>query len=341
MKKLISTCLVLVLLTCTLFAIPRNNNAAATVNLIRNEVITYAELADQMAAQGATDGQASQVLDIMINDEVFLQGAERDGITVSDTQVDALYNQQKANMEQQAGQGLTDAQFEQVVVQSYGTVDAFREMLKNQYIMQTYLLQEKGDELNSRDYAPTQSQVETFYRRNTTNFTQAENVMFAQVYMAKTGDADVDAQKLATMQNVSSRIKAGSLTFEAAVNQYTEDTESKSNGGVMGWLSSDNSVVRNAWGDEFVDSVLALPIGQVSDVIESNVGYHIVRNSVHNDARILGIDDRIQPDQAYTVRDYITDMLTQYNMQAAMADALNSMVDELRSEARIRVLYTE
>lgn len=340
MKKKISIVLVMVLAAVSLFAVPNNRNAAATVNLIRNTVITNADLNSQMQMLGASEEQALDVLDIMINDEVFLQGAERDGVTVTDAQVDALYAQQKNAYEQQAGAAMTDEQFEQIVNQAYGSVDAYKETIRNQYILQTYLMQEKGDELNNGNYAPAASDVETFYKRNATSFTQAENVKFAQIYMAKTGDADQDAQKLATMQRVASDIKSGKLTFEAAVNQYTEDEESKADGGVMGWLSSDNNVVRQLWGDDFVDTVLSLPLGATSDVIESLTGYHIVKVTVHNDARLLGIDDRIQPDVAYTVRDYISEYLAQVNMQNAMNQALNDMVETLRSEARIRVIYS-
>ena len=261
MKKKISIVLVMVLAAVSLFAVPNNRNAAATVNLIRNTVITNADLNSQMQMLGASEEQALDVLDIMINDEVFLQGAERDGVTVTDAQVDALYAQQKNAYEQQAGATMTDEQFEQIVNQAYGSVDAYKETIKNQYILQTYLMQEKGEELNNGNYAPAASDVETFYKRNATSFTQAENVKFAQIYMAKTGEADQDAQKLATMQRVASDIKSGKLTFEAAVNQYTEDEESKADGGVMGWLSSDNNVVRQLWGDDFVDTVLSLPLG--------------------------------------------------------------------------------
>lgn len=339
MRKFAATLLVMATLVASVFAVPNNNNAAATVNLIRNTVITNADLASQMQTLGATEDQALQVLNIMINDEVFLQGAERAGITVNDTQRDALYSQQKRAYEQQVGQSLTDQQFEQIVNQSYGSVDAYKEALGNQYILQTYLMQERGDQLQSGNYAPTTQEVENFYRRNATGFTQAENVRFSQIYMQKTGDSAADAEKLATMTQVASDIQNGVITFEAAVNQYTEDEASKAEGGLMGWLASDNTVVRQTWGDAFVDTVLSLPLGATSDVIESNTGYHIVRVSVHNDARLLGIDDRIQPDVDYTVRDYITEYLTNANMQTAMNEQLNSMVESLRSEARIRVLY--
>ena len=47
MKKKISIVLVMVLAAVSLFAVPNNRNAAATVNLIRNTVITNADLNSQ------------------------------------------------------------------------------------------------------------------------------------------------------------------------------------------------------------------------------------------------------------------------------------------------------
>lgn len=58
----------------------------ATVNLIRNEVITRTELDNELQNykdQGYQDVTESDVLEALINEKVFLQGAERDGFIVS------------------------------------------------------------------------------------------------------------------------------------------------------------------------------------------------------------------------------------------------------------------
>ena len=83
---------------------------------------------------------------------------------------------------------------------------------------------------------------------------------------------------------------------------------------------------------------LSLEIG-VPTYLESNTGYHIVKVISHNDARMLTLDDRIDPTQNYTVRDYITEGLAYQNYQAALTEALNDLIAELRSEASIRILY--
>ena len=128
------------------------SSPAATVNLIRNQMISMSELDDEynryvaMGAQGVTKADA---LDTLINNEVFLQGAERDGITVTDRQVDQLYAQAKANAAAQAGRTVSDAEFEAEVNRQFGSVDAYKQALKEQYIVNQYVMLKKGAELQN------------------------------------------------------------------------------------------------------------------------------------------------------------------------------------------------
>ncbi len=193
--------------------------------------------------------------------------------------------------------------------------------------------------MNSVFYTPSDDDMKNFYRRNQTFFVMAENVKFSQIFMEKTGDAELDDYNLVVMNAVSDDIKSGKITFEAAVNQYTEDEDAKLVGGETGWLAANNTSAAEVFGQDFVDSVIESPVGGISDVIESGVGYHIVKVTVHNDAKLLGINDRIQPDQSLTVYQYIQSGLAQQNMQIAMNEALNDLLEDLRSEARIRILY--
>lgn len=337
LNKFILTILVLVLIGNTAFAAVINQ-PAATVNLIRNKVITYQDLNDAIASQQADSSSALQILDVLINNEVFLQGAERDGVKVTDSQLNQLVAQQKTYIEQQAGQTFTQDEFNNQVIAAYGSLDNYKQVIKEQYILQTYLVQEKGAELENIP-VPTDAEINTFFRKNKTQFAQAENVKLAHVYLEKTGDASKDAAKKAQLETVYNDIKSGKITFEAAVTKYSEDNDSKSVGGEIGWLTTDNTVAYEGWGDTFCDAVIELPVGQVSTVLESKTGYHIVRNSVHNDAKLLALTDRISPESTATVYDYIKSGLYSQNQQTKMAELLNVMVADLRSQAKIRILY--
>ena len=91
-------------------------------------------------------------------------------------------------------------------------------------------------------------------------------------------------------------------------------------------------------GDNFVDKVFALEAGEVSGVIESTQGYHIVKVSVHNPTKLLGIDDQITPTDTTTVRQYLTDYLTNQNANELFQQAYISVINDLKGEAQIKYL---
>ena len=99
----------------------------------------------------------------------------------------------------------------------------------------------------------------------------------------------------------------------------------------------DNETARAGLGDAFVDTVVMMRAGEVSGLLESNMGYHIVKVSVHNDGKILSLNDRISPEDTLTLKEYIRQILTQQEANNIMTEALNEMISELRNEARVRI----
>ena len=79
--------------------------------------------------------------------------------------------------------------------------------------------------------------------------------------------------------------------------------------------------------------------GDVSGVLESNTGYHIVKVAVHTPGKLLSINDPVSPQDQTTVHDYIYQILLTRNSQIAASQALESLLAELRGEARINILY--
>ncbi len=312
---------------------------AATVNLIRNEIITYDMLDNEVKKFGAPEDKKLDVLNMMINDRVFLQGAEREGVTVSAQQREELYRNYKANYEKTTGTTLSAEQYEQMAIQAMGSVEDFKDALKNQYILENYVDKVKGNEIRNKRLVPTEDEVNSYYRRNRSNFYQDENVKLAHIYIPKVGNEKTDSSNKALMNKVAADIQAGRITFEKAVTQYSKDEDSVNLGGEIGWLTMANEPALKALGEDFFDKVFSLDIGTVSPMIESGLGYHIVRVSVHNEGKILELDDRLSPEESVTVREYIIDGLTNQMYQAEYNKAVNELVDTLRSEARVRILY--
>jgi hypothetical protein len=91
-----------------------------------------------------------------------------------------------------------------------------------------------------------------------------------------------------------------------------------------------NAQTEAAVGTIFINTAFSLPQGQISPVIEGTQGFQIIKITENYEAKLLALTDIVQPGSRVTVRDYITEGLTQQNQQAVLAQAYQEIVDELR-----------
>jgi len=278
----------------------------------------------------------------MINAELFSQGAEKEGFVLTDDQVDSLVNASKQNVESQLGNSITDEQFKQIIVQQTGlSMEDFRQYLSEQYIRQQYVSSKKPEMLKNLP-APTTKEIESFYKQNIKQFFNPESIKLSHIFIPLKDDDDAanNASK-AKMEDIYSQIISGKLTFEKAVTLYSEDKDSSNKGGEIGWLAIDSTADRQTMGDEFFDKAFDLDAGEISEVVTSNYGYHIIKVTVHNQPKILELNDKISPDQSTTVKAYITSYLSNQKLEAAFVSAYNSLIVDLKNEASIKILYKE
>ena len=337
-----TTALFLALVVALVFAFPAFSAISTPlvrINLIRTTVITQQQLDEKLAKYKEAYGDAidsNTVLEAMISDELLAQAMERDGYVLSEDAKNELLKAQKASIEQQYGIQLTDEQFAEVIQSNYGiSLDEFKNYIADQYSVQNYVLTAKKDMFTEENVMPTNTEIEDFYKKNKSTFISPENVKLAHVFFEFGDDKNAALNKA---NDVSLQIKTGKITFEKAVAQYSEDKNSVEKAGDIGWLAINDADNQQVMGQNFFDKVFALDTGEVSGVIESNAGYHIVKVSVHNDTKILGIDDKTSPTSDTTVRDYITNGLYEQKMNAVFQQAYLSLISDLKNAASIRYL---
>ena len=122
------------------------------------------------------------------------------------------------------------------------------------------------------------------------------------------------------------------------VLEFSQDESSKFLGGDIGWFAIDDSVSRQIFNDTFLDAVFMLETGDVSKVLESKTGYHIVKILDHTYPKLLSLEDPLSPDNTMTVRQYISQTLYVEKQQEVFSAAVSDLVKELRSEAEITIL---
>jgi len=85
-------------------------------------------------------------------------------------------------------------------------------------------------------------------------------------------DPNNEAASRATADSVRSLVAEGKMAFEDAARAYSIDGGSASQGGRMGWITSYTRLPQ-----AFTDMAYSTPVGEISDVVNSGYGLHIIR----------------------------------------------------------------
>jgi len=83
-------------------------------------------------------------------------------------------------------------------------------------------------------------------------------------------DETVNADAKKTADEVLTAVQKGEITFEDLAKQYSQDASAAS-GGDLGYFSRGQMV------QEFEDAAFALEVGQVSGLVKTQFGYHIIK----------------------------------------------------------------
>lgn len=78
-----------------------------------------------------------------------------------------------------------------------------------------------------------------------------------------------DAETLALAQEIQARILAGE-DFATLAAEYSDDQSNAQNGGDLGWFGKGAMVAA------FEEAAFALPVGEVSDPVKTDFGYHLI-----------------------------------------------------------------
>lgn len=193
----------------------------------------------------------TQVLDGMVSDLMQVQEASRRGITISDQEL----NEAIARFAQQ--QNLTIAQLAQTLESNNQPFSMFRESVRDSMTISRF----------SEYYARSRVIVPDYEIDGeiAANNLDADNFEY-QIAQILIKNPDVNAD---LAQRVRQEITQG-VSFETAVANYSE-AANKADGGLIGWRTSEQLP------EVYLDAIKDMQVGQVSDVIATPNGFHILK----------------------------------------------------------------
>jgi len=308
---------------------------AATVNLIRTEPVTVGQLKievermEKASGRALTQSERLQVLDVMINERLVIQAAERDRVLLTDNELNQQVNQFRASMAQQLGRQPTEAEFSQAVMNESGLdVPTFRDQLRRQLIVQKYLVAKKGDIIQGVK-SPTDDDIASEYAVRKTELVRPDTIRFNMIQIPYGADASARARARTLADSLVREINNDPSKFDEVASRSVAPN-SGFQAGDAGYLPRNNEA-RQVAGQAFMDTAFALKQGQVSRLIEGQQGFQIVKITENYASKQLELTDIFQLGTRVTVREYIGQFLLNQRQQAALAKASEELVSELRS----------
>lgn len=216
------------------------------------------------SSQAAIQQLRTQALEELLNQQVLLEYARQETIEVEDRSVEMQLEQSLKSIELQYG-SLKKA------------ADAFgvdRHKIKAYYedqIRNNLLVEQVKMELFS-DIKVSRREVEDFYTTWQDSFPR-KNAQIDFSILSMSVELGKDKMVLLSKQllDIKQQIESGKITFEDAAKQYSKDPGSSINGGSLGLVG------RGVFVKPFEDAAFALKTGEISGVVETQFGYHLLR----------------------------------------------------------------
>ncbi len=270
-------CAGIALLTLAACDKPVSKNVAAMVN---GRAIAFTELDRTIAEQfpnAPLKENTDQTLQLrleslraLIDNEILLQRAEKDGLLASDADVDAKFNELKTPY--------TQEEFQKHLNQLKMSSTDLKAVLRRQISVEKLLNKEIGSRITITD-----GEVSAFYKANKAGFNLAENkIRLAQILVTGVPSATVNNLKNSKAQNeqeaknkiqmLQMRLRQGE-DFASLAQNYSED-QSAASGGDLGFIPESTLDQANP---EVRKNILNMTPGQVSPVIHTAEGYRIIK----------------------------------------------------------------
>ena len=318
---------------------------AATVRLTKTESIPVSLLqktASAMEAQAKrslTQDERRQLLDALVGNMLILQAAARDNVVVSDAEMRTAVAEYQRQMGQAAnlGRNMTDAELQQYVKSNGVTYETFTKQLRDQQTVLDYVRKKKPAVFDVSRSASDQ-EIQDFYDANKSNFFMNDMVTVKHIFIdTRQLTSKEDRDKAAKHADDVLKELKGGAAFGDLVMKYSEDNKSKYNGGLLNSFFRNDQQSRQFLGSAFFDSIFKLKKGEISGVLQSNLGFHIVQISEKLDARLLGLSDKVPPLNTMTVKEAINTSIVTQRQADAYKTALADITADLKKQADVKV----
>jgi peptidyl-prolyl cis-trans isomerase SurA len=240
------------------------------VAVVDNEIILQSELefqinifATQRGINPDSEGLRRQILNSMIDDKLVYAQSEIDSIIITDEEITQRIDYQINVFQQQYGSV-------QRIEEMYGmSIERIRRELRDD--VRKNLMVQRMQQTKFASIEASRREVEEFFDTYKDSIGQIpEKLTIYHIFRNPKANERIKKISHELAQSLLDSIKAGA-DFAAIATKYSDDPGSASQGGDLGFVK------RGVFYPEFETAAFALDEGEISNVVESPVGFHIIQ----------------------------------------------------------------
>lgn len=246
------------------------------------------------------------VLDDMVAYRLLRQEAQERKVSVADAEV----TERLDALKQQFG---TEAAFQQALEAQQTTIEKLREDARTDLAVARLL-----DDEVTRQVAVAPAEISAFYEQNPERFQQPEAVRASHILVTVPPETDEKGRAAlrARAEEAHKAARAGQ-DFAKLAARYSQDSSAQQ-GGDLGFFPKGRMV------PAFEQSAFALQPGEVSDLVETEFGYHVIKVTERREARTIPFAEA-------------TPQIEQFLQQQKRQEKAKELVDGLKAKGKVEV----
>lgn len=270
------------------------------------------ESIQQRAGQPVPDDQRDRIyrglLDELIGMKLLQQEAAARKIEVTEAELTQNIDTLKQHMGGDAG-------FTQALAAQKLSLEAFKEQTRKEIRVGKMLEAEVGSKVSVEA-----KELQDFYDKNPDQFKEPERLKASHILITVAEGADAKTKDAARAKaaGVLKQVRGGG-DFAALAKKHSQDPGNAANGGEIGYFTRGQMV------PPFEKAVWALQPGEISDVVETQFGFHVIKLAERLPERTVTLDE-VKPQ----LEQFLTDRQRQ--------EKTTAFVNALKSKGKVEIL---
>lgn len=260
------------------------------------------DLTDQQVKRTVAD-----ITNFLVDRQLLLNKCKEEGCVPSEEEV----MEQIGQLRQQYG----EEQFQNALASQNMKLEDLKKRISEQMAIEECVETKIAAQINIPE-----ASAKEYYEANNDMFALPEMKQASHILISVAPDASEDTKTGARKEAeaILSSLKGGKIGFEDAAKKQSS-CPSKQQGGDLGFFSREQMV------PAFADVAFALDEGELSGVVETRFGFHIIKGGETQTGKTIPFEE---------MKDRILEKLK----QAEVGDALQAYVQKMREDAQVQVM---